>query len=63
MYHSLLSPQHSQRQNIPRIWIIPVLAVLTGAVVLVHGIVAKDWQDDFHIANRTLTPTAHVQGV
>jgi len=41
----------------PRIWIIPVLTALTCAVVLVHGIVAKDWQDEFHIANRTLTPT------
>jgi len=23
----------------------------------VHGIVAKDWQDEFHMAHRTLTPT------
>ena len=41
----------------PRILIIPVLAALTCAVMLVHGIVAKDWQDEFLMANRTLTPT------
>jgi len=57
MYHSLPAPQHSQRQNIPRILIIPVLAALTCAVMLVHGNVAKDWQDEFHMAHRTLTPT------
>jgi len=57
MYHSLPTPQHSQKQNMPRILIIPILTALTCAVVLVHGIVAKDWQDEFLMANRTLTPT------
>src|SRR5262245_65928514 len=57
MYHYLPSPQHSQRQNMPRNWIIPVLTALTYAMVLVHGIVAKDWQDEFHMAHRPLTPT------
>ena len=57
MYHSLPAPQHSQRQNMPRILIITVLTALTCAAVLVHGIVAKDWQDEFHMGNRTLTPT------
>ena len=57
MYHSLPASRHSQRQNIPRILIITVLTVLTCAVMLVHSIVAKDWQDEFLMANRTLTPT------
>src|SRR5262249_54294253 len=57
MYYSLPVSQHSQRQNTPLILIITVLPPLMCAMVLMHGIVIKDWQDEFHIANRILRPT------
>jgi hypothetical protein len=45
------------RHTRPRALFMPVLTALVAAVVVMSALLAKDWQDGFHIAHRTLTPT------
>ncbi len=57
MYGWLPAPHPSHRYTILPMVILTVLPILTCVMVLVYGSMAKDWQDDFHMAQRTLTPT------
>ena len=53
----LPAPLPRQRHQIWHSVLLTVVPALLCVVVLVYESLAKDWQEDFHLAQRTLTPT------